>query len=321
MEYVIRDGELYHYKYIKRERHNGKWRYWYEDDTSAATQLKRDNEALEERKKKAAEQKELDDFNYGVEAATNMHKAGVLDDLTDDVLDELGLDAVSVLYPKMSLKDYRKLDKEAKKTMVYAYYAVAAQRAGEDPVEYAKKDVAARKDIALRKEKMIHSDSDDGELCHHGTKGQKWGVRRYQNKDGSLTPAGKKRYTKSSSSVKSETKTKSEVSEPKKKSVKKMSDEELKKRIERLKLEKDVKDLESKTTSRGKAFVMDVLEASGKNIATQLTTYAMGTAVNAVAKKAGIKNGTKTVKDASGAEKIEKIFEDIVNPRKGQKDK
>lgn len=32
------------------------------------------------------------------------------------------------------------------------------------------------------------------ELYHHGTKGMKWGVRRYQNKDGSLTPAGKKRY-------------------------------------------------------------------------------------------------------------------------------
>lgn len=33
-----------------------------------------------------------------------------------------------------------------------------------------------------------------GELYHHGIKGQKWGVRRFQNKDGSLTPAGKKRY-------------------------------------------------------------------------------------------------------------------------------
>ena len=31
------------------------------------------------------------------------------------------------------------------------------------------------------------------ELQHHGVKGQKWGVRRYQNKDGSLTPEGKKR--------------------------------------------------------------------------------------------------------------------------------
>lgn len=33
------------------------------------------------------------------------------------------------------------------------------------------------------------------ELYHHGVKGQKWGVRRYQNKDGSLTPAGKKRVS------------------------------------------------------------------------------------------------------------------------------
>lgn len=32
------------------------------------------------------------------------------------------------------------------------------------------------------------------ELSHHGIKGQKWGVRRYQNEDGSLTDAGRKRY-------------------------------------------------------------------------------------------------------------------------------
>lgn len=32
------------------------------------------------------------------------------------------------------------------------------------------------------------------ELYHCGVKGMKWGVRRYQNKDGSLTAEGKKRY-------------------------------------------------------------------------------------------------------------------------------
>ena len=32
------------------------------------------------------------------------------------------------------------------------------------------------------------------ELYHYGTKGQKWGIRNYQNADGSLTEAGKKRY-------------------------------------------------------------------------------------------------------------------------------
>ena len=34
----------------------------------------------------------------------------------------------------------------------------------------------------------------DDYLAHHGIKGQKWGVRRFQNEDGSLTSAGKERY-------------------------------------------------------------------------------------------------------------------------------
>ena len=44
------------------------------------------------------------------------------------------------------------------------------------------------------------------ELYHHGIKGMKWGVRRYQNPDGSLTNSGKKRVAKLNVKINSSTK-------------------------------------------------------------------------------------------------------------------
>lgn len=42
----------------------------------------------------------------------------------------------------------------------------------------------------------MHWAPTDTYLAHHGILGMKWGVRRYQNPDGSLTAAGKARYYK-----------------------------------------------------------------------------------------------------------------------------
>lgn len=83
-----------------------------------------------------------------------------------------------------------------------------------------------------------------------------------------------------------------------------ISSEELQKKISRIQLEKQYRDLTTKpkTVSKGRQVLNSILESSSKNIGTQLATYLMGNMVNSVAK-------------ALGSEV------DIVNPKKGQKDK
>lgn len=84
---------------------------------------------------------------------------------------------------------------------------------------------------------------ENNQLYHHGILGMKWGVRRFQNKDGSLTKAGKKRYGDDSDEKK-----------PKKKSVKDMSDDELNKAIRRAQMEDQYKNLRPEKESTGKKF-------------------------------------------------------------------
>ena len=42
---------------------------------------------------------------------------------------------------------------------------------------------------------LVHADNEGAYLAHHGVKNQRWGIRRFQNPDGSLTAAGKLRYS------------------------------------------------------------------------------------------------------------------------------
>lgn len=117
----------------------------------------------------------------------------------------------------------------------------------------------------------------NGELYHHGTKGMKWGVRRYQNKDGSLTPAGKKRY-------------KPNYAEE----AKKMSDQELRTQINRMNLEKRY--VSMTTTKSGVSKALDKAERVAK----------IGSDGNKLSKSAGELQGKKA---SANADTVTKGFE------------
>lgn len=95
--------------------------------------------------------------------------------------------------------------------------------------------------------KYSDTDSMYDTLMHHGIRGMKWGVRRYQNKDGSLTSAGRRRQCnnpffikKSKAKKQKESNNKKQTKNiTKKKNIKDMTNEELRERTNRMRLEND----------------------------------------------------------------------------------
>lgn len=136
--------------------------------------------------------------------------------------------------------------------------------------------------------------SEDTYLEHHGIKGQKWGIRRFQNPDGSLTPAGEKRQQRleARQQKKDERLRKkrgvedyAEVQELKKKSLKELSNEELEKIAKRKELEKAVKSGDEET----------------KRIMIQSGMKLLGTAATVTAVALGGKYVMKHLPDIAGS--------------------
>lgn len=137
---------------------------------------------------------------------------------------------------------------------------------------------------------VVYSD----ELCHYGIRGMRWGIRRYQNSDGSLTTAGRNRYsTGKHHSIFTRKKTTSKVTtkpaeeKPKQKSVSEMSDTELNAFLNRKRLEQQYYQLmatpqKKSAVTKGKEMVGKALENAAQDTLTQIAKYAMAKGVNKV---------------------------------------
>ena len=146
----------------------------------------------------------------------------------------------------------------------------------------------------------------DDVLIHYGILGMKWGVRRYQNKDGSLTSAGKKRYSDNDDIKEAPQKN---TEEPKKKSVKDMSDEELRREINRMQLEQNYLRMTGQNIEKGKSaveialgkmkesFVSTVAQKSGQILAERLVNSMLGVKDNKDNKDNSSKNNNSNKND------------------------
>ncbi len=156
------------------------------------------------------------------------------------------------------------------------------------------------------------------ELYHHGIKGMKWGVRRTAAQLGHYVRSKKTaRKRKAALEKARKTKAANQKAAAKRKqliekglmSPKKMTDAELKARIDRMNLEKEFNKLAKETGSDGgKQYVAEIIKNIGKNTAENLGTQAANNLLgNAINKLAGVSSDDKDHR--------------LVNPQKGQSDK
>lgn len=134
-------------------------------------------------------------------------------------------------------------------------------------------------------------------LVHHGVKGQHWGVRRYQNADGTLTSEGKQHYAKGNGNERHQA-AQPQQAPHKGKRLRDMSNSEIQEKVKRLQLERQYRDLVNSEPGKaarnegvnfakdiGKTLAKNVITKVGTEILSQIGISILGAAVNKVGGK------------------------------------
>lgn len=132
------------------------------------------------------------------------------------------------------------------------------------------------------------------QIWHWGVKGMKWGVRHYQNVDGSLTPEGKQRYASErlkgvadagnqmagNLKAMNDKSIKIQSRRAEKMDLSKMTDQEMRERINRAMLEKQYDDMfNPKKVYSGREAVSDTLEVAGSVLAITSSALSIALAI------------------------------------------
>ena len=206
------------------------------------------------------------------------------------------------LVDKMTGQTYSSVVKQSRKrtiglTFLGAYMGakIGKYNASKKASEENLKDIRYQNLSDRQKSQLIKNNV----LGHSGIKGQKWGIRRFQNEDGSLTEEGKKRYgnpetyravAKEASSLEEATKGASSAvstaasiintqrgSKAIRKDYSNLSDKELQEKINRLNLERAYGDLsgDTKYVKTGKEKAREILQTAGAALAIASTAVAI----------------------------------------------
>ena len=168
------------------------------------------------------------------------------------------------------------------------------------------------------------------ELAHHGIKGQRWGIRRYQNKDGSLTPAGQKRRAKlegeldklgGSSKKGSGDSDGAETKPAVKKTAGNMSDDELARAISRARMEDEYRRLrpEPKPPEKNafaKQMLNDVIKPAAINSGRKLAQDAMDSLVKKITGEKVDPNSLEVLKKTYEKMDYKQKIDKMLNPDK-----